>query len=35
MISKKTQFWEKKVVDGNIDGKIQAIVKNKTRDSSE
>ena len=35
MILKKTQFWEEKVVDENIDGRIQAIVRNKTRDSSE
>ena len=29
LLLKKTQFWEKKVVDGELDGRIQANLRNK------
>ena len=31
---KKTHFGEKKIVDGDLYGRIQANIRNKTRDSS-
>ena len=31
---KETHFWEKKVVDGDLDGRIQAKVRTKSKNSS-
>ena len=32
---KETRFWEKKIVDGDLDGRIQVNLRNETRDFSE